>query len=380
MKLKYFLFLMIVLLFPFNVKAASISKVEVQGTNSSTVGNSFYQSFYVGVSGVQKGQSGLGIGAVVFKLDFDENVFTLTSMSKIDSFETKVYKEGSSYYIVSTIDETNSFHNKCVDNILYCADYLLTLQFYTKNTDKSSSNITMSEVNCVLFNTNSDYSESSATTISSGSTSTNTISIKQSSSVPTSSPSSISISSGSRNTSSATSKVSSKAKSGATSNSPTQTTTTQSSSSDSPKFTNYLSSLEVKGYEIKFDKEQSNYKVLIDKKVNKLEVNATAENEKSNVEIKGADNLKKNNYKVLIIVTSEDGYKRTYIIRAVEDVKDEKVKEKKSFINMNWIKKHKNYIIIGLGSIVFILLILFIIIKKKDRKLDKMFDNFDKFD
>ena len=363
------------------VNAASISETNIQGVVGSTVGSSFTQTFNIYASDVNKGSDGLGIGGIIFKLDFDEDVFSLTSMYKVDSFDTKVYKESSSYYVVSTIDESSS-QNRCVDGILYCSNYSITLQFYTKNTDKTSASITMSEVNAILFNTNSDYSESSAITVSSNSTKTQNIRIQQATTTPTSEPASISISSGSRNTSSATSKVSSVAKNNTSNNnSSTQSSssTTQSTNNDSTTFTNYLSSLKIKNHEIKFDKEKTDYKVLIKKKENKLEITATPEDEKSKVEIQGAENLKKNNYKVLVLVTSEDGYKRTYIIRAVEDVKDEKIVEKKPIIDMKWIQKNKNYIFIGLGVIVFIIIVIMIINKRKDKKLDKMFDNFDNF-
>ena len=152
---KYVLSIIIYFMFiiPINVSAASISKLQVSGFDSVKVGDTFTQSFYVGVSGIQKGQSGLGIGGVVFEVDFDDSILSLTNISKIDSFESQLYKEDGKYYIISTIDETNSFKNKCVDEVLYCADYLITLSFYVKDTYKESTKISIPEAEVVLFET-----------------------------------------------------------------------------------------------------------------------------------------------------------------------------------------------------------------------------------
>jgi hypothetical protein len=113
----------------------------------------------------------------------------------------------------------------------------------------------------------------------------------------------------------------------------------------------YLSQLLIKGYKFSFSKKVKNYKLLINKFTNKLNIEATPENENAIVSIEGNEDLKKDST-IKIIVTAEDesksiysitiGYKRfnliPYIVVAIVIlsvvllIRDNKLRQKKVII------------------------------------------------
>lgn len=79
---------------------------------------------------------------------------------------------------------------------------------------------------------------------------------------------------------------------------------------------NYLSSLEINGYELNktFNKENTTYFVTVDSSVTNLNIDAISEESTAKVCISGTDNIKTGINKVLISVTSESGAVRIYRI------------------------------------------------------------------
>lgn len=79
---------------------------------------------------------------------------------------------------------------------------------------------------------------------------------------------------------------------------------------------NYLKALSVKGYEFdsSFKKTKDTYFITVDKSVEKVTVNATAEDSTAIVTIYGNTNIQEGKNKVLITVTADDGSTRTYKI------------------------------------------------------------------
>lgn len=75
----------------------------------------------------------------------------------------------------------------------------------------------------------------------------------------------------------------------------------------------YLQSLKIKGYNLSFSKKVRKYTLLVDKGTTKLNIDATAENEKANVSITGNTNLKKGSI-IRIVVTAENESKNIYQI------------------------------------------------------------------
>lgn len=94
---------------------------------------------------------------------------------------------------------------------------------------------------------------------------------------------------------------------------------------------NYLSSLTVKGYTLSFNKDVLSYNLTI-KDEQQLEITATAESNKGLVTITGNDDLK-NESKIIIKVTAEDGSVREYTLNITKPV----IEEKEDSINMSYI-------------------------------------------
>ena len=141
-----------------------------------------------------------------------------------------------------------------------------------------------------------------------------------------------------------------------------------------------LKSLTIENHEIYFNSDRTKYKVVVEKDENSLKINAVKDDSKAKVKIVGADNLKANNYKVTITVTAQNGTTKEYIIEAEvkKEIKEEKEKDFFDGIKKWWESLGiQNELIIGvaIGIVVFILLI-FIIKKVKDRKIDKTMDKF----
>jgi len=89
----------------------------------------------------------------------------------------------------------------------------------------------------------------------------------------------------------------------------------------------YLSTLEIKNTDIKnkltpnFNKETTQYTLKVPNNIEKLEIDAKAEDSKAKVEISGNDKLVNGSNVVKIKVTAEDGTVRTYVINVEKEAK-----------------------------------------------------------
>jgi len=155
---------------------------------------------------------------------------------------------------------------------------------------------------------------------------------------------------------------------------PESNNTTTSKSSN-----NNISKLEIKNYNIIFDKNIINYSVILEENEDSLDINVILEDTKSTTKIIGNENLSSNSSNTILIeVTAENGDKQTYTLKTNVEKSAEKnivvkgsdkdeVKKKSEF------KIEKNHIIIA-GTIFGLMLIITIIGKIKDRKLEKALD------
>ncbi len=134
---------------------------------------------------------------------------------------------------------------------------------------------------------------------------------------------------------------------------------------------NNLKELVITGYEIDFDKYKKIYSIEVKNTVNDLEVTALPEATTSKVEIKGADNLTKNDDKVTIEVTSTDKKTKTYVINVKRNSDEVKSKIENNFkIDDKYLNYAMYFAIAALG----VGLIIFIIVKIRDRKIEKGID------
>lgn len=110
-----------------------------------------------------------------------------------------------------------------------------------------------------------------------------------------------------------------------------------------------IDNIKVKGYNLNFDKNSKTFYLSINKNTTKLNIEVTLDDEKSNYEIKGNENLKDGSI-VKIIVTAEDGSTDTYRIIIQKDS-----------------KSNVPLIIILISSIIIIGIVVFVLIKRKNK-------------
>ena len=280
-----------------SLKAASISRLDVTGPDSASVGDSFSVSFYIDFSGIDKNT--LGVGGVVYELAFDDSILSITKAYS-SGFDTEVTTQDGRYFVASVINDGN-LASKCSDGILHCGNYVATLTFYVKNANASNTGIKIGNGNALLYKVGSNYNESDSNIITSYSETSHLINVINKESVSTTEPKSIATNGSSKSIiSKAESKIS-KASQNDVKTSKKETTTAQNKSN------NYLSSLKIKNHAIDFNKDKLEYNIYVKDEENKLTINAKAEDANANIKITGADDLKNSNDLVTVEVTSEDG-------------------------------------------------------------------------
>lgn len=134
-----------------------------------------------------------------------------------------------------------------------------------------------------------------------------------------------------------------------------------------PKSTNnYLSKLEIEGYEIDFNKDTLEYSIKVSSDVETLDITAIAEDASARVNIYGNSNFKEGENKVTVVVTAEDGSERTYTITVDKEAKKEVVKEDTKEEENGNSQLEKTIIIILI--ILVIIGLLYLIFKKDDEE------------
>lgn len=361
------LFLFIIIFCPKIVLAAKVSAVTISGNDKIITGNTEKINIDINVSDISSTDNkSFGIAGVVLDLEYDKNIFTIIDANS-KGFTTTFDSDTDT--ISSIITGKDVVEGTCQDDILYCSNFHLELTIYIKDTDKTSSKITVNNITLYGFDQNEDlsetykdenmkalYSEVSnniAFTISKGSAPEN--------------PPKVEISKTSVRTEKAITEV-------------LKAIELKPSKSNQEKSdNNYLSDITIKGYPIEFYKRTREYEIVVTNDTTNLEIEAVLEDKTATLEITGADNLQENNDKVEIKVTAEDGSIRIYSIKVSYEQKNEPTKLTSTII-MDKIKKfyrdNKLYIFIGAGVLFIIILVSIIVGKINDRKLGNKFDNF----
>lgn len=362
----YTIFLSLILSLEVKAYTTTISNTSIRGTDTATVGQTFSEGFHVEFSNLKKGSTDtLGIYLVIYELEYDESTFIIEEI--IDNgkiWNSTIYKEDGKVYVISEF-YNDPLKNACVDGILYCADYTVSINFYVKDTNATNSTIKMKQVGVGTFpvsgDINATYLIDDMIELEYPNEATQTINIKKVTNTTTEKePESI--------ISTTVPKVE---------NPPTSVTTTNTNKEKSNN--KYLKSLSIEDYDIDFTKETKSYDINIKEDVNKLNITATPEDTKASVQIIGSDNLKANDYKVLIKVTAENGEEETYYINAQKDeeklTKKEEVKEPSQ--NKETLKLSKKTIIlisIGITLLVISIIIFTIINHISNNKINKKLD------
>lgn len=369
--------LILFLFFPFIVKADNINSASISGTNSTKTGEDFVLIFKLNFKDIYKNKSdSKGIYAVAFEISYVDSDFTITGISTDSIWNSAVVKTtDGKYYVISELNgNTNS--DMCYDGILFCGTYGAKITFSTIKATPTKSTIQVGEYEAIVLDmitdTTKEISTDNLDTISaSGLEQTkHVLDISTSTSETTTTKKSIV-----ENSSSSSSNIQNKVKTEVKNKKTTKTTTNNNSNTttvENNKLNNHLKSLKIENYEIDFDKSKNIYTIEVEENINKLNVIAVAESKTAKVKITGADNLEANNNKVTIEVTPEKGDKKVYIIN-VNRIKEKKVKKEESFKITDEQKEVLIYFLIGVGVVA---ILAFIIIKIRDRIVEKNIDKF----
>ncbi len=126
---------------------------------------------------------------------------------------------------------------------------------------------------------------------------------------------------------------------------------------------NYLKSLNIKDYDLSFDKDTLEYKIKVKSDVSSLEITAIPADYRSRVEISGNENFEEGKNTVTIKVTAENGDVREYKLIVDKAVK-ETVEEEEDSSNVE-------KIIIIILIILVVLGLVYLIFKKDDGEMSK---------
>ncbi len=356
----------LLLLVPNNAKAAKILDAKIGGLDTVKVGGPITVPFYIDLSGVSMTDvNSYGVLAVAFDLIFDDEILSVTGI-KSDGFTSEIYSENHEYGILSIVD-VNSTKNKCVDGILYCGTYEVDVTFYAADTTETSTTIKMGDVLVSGYQLQDGDFDIDDDTIDIEDTlnKSKTIKITKGATTTTETPKSV-VKSGSADID--TTKIINNIE-----------TKKEETPTDSSKDNNcYLKDLRIDGYLLEFYKRTYEYDLEVEENVNNLVIDATLDSEKALLEIVGADNLAKNNNKVLIKVKAEDGTTKTYTINVKKGITKKQTKLTSTMLLdkvKNIFSEYKLYFIIG-GCVIAVIIIIAVIINKiNDNKLGKNFDN-----
>ncbi len=127
---------------------------------------------------------------------------------------------------------------------------------------------------------------------------------------------------------------------------------------------NYLKSLNIKDYDIDFNRDTLEYKLKVKSDVKFLDITAIAEDYRSRVEINGNEEFKEGKNVVTIKVTAENGEEREYKLLVEKETKDVAEEEEKN--------GNAERIVIIILIILVVLGLLYLIFKKDDEGNNKI--------
>lgn len=115
--------------------------------------------------------------------------------------------------------------------------------------------------------------------------------------------------------------------------------TTNNNQSKPKSSNNYLKSLSVEGSELnpKFDKGTTEYNVTLPKNTEKIKISASKEDDKASISGDGEKTVSEGMNKLEIVVTAENGYKKTYILNV--EVEEDPINVKYNDEDLTVIKK-----------------------------------------
>ena len=368
-KLMFIILFGLIVILPIKVEAAKVKSVSFGNIDTVKTGNTFTLPVYIEFSDIDNySRNGFGIGGIVFNLEYEDDVFFFVK-AEANGFDT--YYDSEEKMVSSVIKKSDILEDTCVDNILYCGGYTVNLTFYVSDTEKKASSIKINDIVMMGYQLEDgvaeSYDEDKILTNSSNMNrgqifniekgiNKNTIYRVQNRSLDKKIEEEIASVCIEKKKAIIDNKVVDKTK-------------------DS---NNYLESIKIKGYLLDFYKKTFDYDLIVPYDVNNLEIEVELESKQATVEIVGADDLNRNNNKVLITVKASNGEKRTYTIEVIHE--KEPVEEITTKTVTNGIKeffnKYKIVVIIIGVLLVGGITALVVVNKISDKKLDDQVDKF----
>lgn len=361
MKSKLLVIVLLLMLLPLNVDAASITSATVSQVNEQEVGTSFYLPFYVNFSGVGNsvGETS-GIYMVGLLLEFDDSVLEIDHFYS-DFFDTEIYKSDGKYYVLSIAD-SDSTGNKCSDKFLSCSSqYMVNIRFHVKNDSKDSVDVKLVEASAGAFkvdDTLESYIIDNMEELEYTTEVISNIKIKKTEKENSEVYSESVITEG--KAPEIKNEIIQEAK---------QKVNSNNNNSENIKSTNNnLKSLIIENYQLDFKSDQLEYDITVNDDVYFLDIKVETEDAKATYKIIGAESLED---EVKVVVKAESGEEKTYKININREIQEKKKTDNKKF---DISKETQNKLIIGGSIILVILIIIFIVSHHGNRKLDKMLD------
>ncbi len=357
----YFSLLLLIILIPCNIKGIKIDNIEITGDSIKKVGEEVKLTFKINFTDmITDNNHTEGIWFIGFRLDYDEDVLVASNITS-PHFNSIISNEDNEHYVVSEVIEDSNNNNYCNYGTLYCNNYTVTIIFYIKNNNVNNTMIGMDEVEVILLDMvddNKEYTLEDATYIDSSISKKHNISIQTN-----------------------TDSIDTQPKDITGSNIKKDTKKTINNDNIDKSNNSLLKTLSVTNYNIDFNKTVNDYTIYVDNGINTLDVIAETDDSNAIYTIIGADDLKANDNKVLIEVTAHDGTKNIYTINVKSKEENSiylkrKNRERKKPATSKKINS-KTLIWIGISIIgmILITIIIYFIIKKKDKKIDQFLDN-----
>jgi len=363
--MKYIKYLIIVLLVLIKinvneVNAVSINELKIEGNKEVKKQDYIDLQFKVINSGLKAGNNHtLGIQYVYFVLDYDNKDLQLVSLNS-DNFNIELTKIDNKLYVLGTVKEGTGAY-MCARNLLYCGDVIVNAKYYINKPSKDMYDIKISNPSIGLLNIDSDrnYTFDDLETIDLENEYIHKIKILNEKNKKSIKPKTLVKLSD--NTFLTTNKLNKKVL-----NNPNRV----SIKSDN----NYLKSINIDNHEIGFNKDKEFYTINVNDNIDSINIDVETEDSNATYKITGNNNFKDNDNKINIIVTSESGKERIYTI-------DIKIKESSNNIIVEEKKDNKDksnsivgYAKIGGISLIALIIIIFIVGKIKDKKINKYLD------
>lgn len=368
MKKIYLLIITLILLFPVSTKAVAIKDINIIGKEQITIGESFTESILISFNDLEQtyNQSD-GLLYLKYEVSFDPKIFSIISYESPD-WDTIFYQENDKYYVLSIVNNENKLKNNCPTSFLYCGNYQNTIEFFTNKTTSASTDITVSNLELALLDISTSRQEPTIEDIvinTSNYSNTRILTINQ-----------------------VTENIDILEKEDIIINITSEEIDNKIISalelepviSDIPS--PLLSNLEITDYQLKFNKHKNNYELEISKDISSLDITVIPEDDDATYTITGNENLT-NNSQITIEVTASNNQVNIYKINITvkETIPDESLlTSTKNSLDINTLYlKYKKYLIPGtiiIGSLLLILIIIKIISKIKDKKIEDMTNKF----